>query len=704
MIYLVTLNRELFDNTYYKIISVEESLRLLNPLKEVGLDTETTSLDCHNGKLLSLQLGCYEFQVVVDCTTIDVKLYKEYLESDRIFIGHNLKFDLKWLFLYKIVPCNIYDTYLGELVMWNGYPIVITPETYNKIKCSRYQYVPGDPATKKKDHYLLSTSLKTIAKLYLDVELDKDVRGQIIWKGLSDTNVVVYAANDVKYMKKLKDHQLRLLTDKGLDKAVDLLNKFTFPVAYMEFCGVKLDVNKWKEKVKADKEEMDRVKKKMDEWLIKNDPSSPYIYVNLQGSLFEGFDTAPKVSINWNSPKQVIPLFKKFGVNVTVESKGEVSDSIDAKSLKPQSDKCSLVPLYLKYKEQSKLVGTYGENVLKQVHEDGRLYTKFNVKGTDTFRISSGGKENNGTKYINFLNIPSDELTRSCFIAEPGNKWISIDYSGQESFLMASIANDEAMINELTYGEKDLHTLTAKIVYPEIPKDMPADEVKEKYHDLRSTAKGYEFGFNYGGTAHTIMRNFGLTKQRAMEIENLYMSGFSGLKKYQDWRRQDWKQKGYIDLNPIFGFKANIYDFNYLVEFANKFDDPEYKAYYHSMKESNPNCNTVLERKDYYKRISESDRQSINYPIQHTGALCSMTSLIIFFNTLKKKDLLFKVLITICPYDEINCEAPEEISEEIADLLHKCMIKAGKYYCTRCNLDATVSRKKDGSLPTYWIH
>ena len=67
----------------------------------------------------------------------------------------------------------------------------------------------------------------------------------------------------------------------------------------------------------------------------------------------------------------------------------------------------------------------------------------------------------------------------------------------QESFLMASIANDKAMIHELMEGEGDLHTLTAKIVYPEIPKDMPANEVKQKFHKLRSEAKGYEFGFNY---------------------------------------------------------------------------------------------------------------------------------------------------------------------------------------------------------------
>lgn len=259
---------------------------------------------------------------------------------------------------------------------------------------------------------------------------------------------------------------------------------------------------------------------------------------------------------------------------------------------------------------------------------------------------------------------------------------------------MASIANDKAMIHELMEGEKDLHTLTAKMVYPEIPKDMTAKEVKKQFHDLRQKAKGYEFGFNYGGTSHTIMKNFGLTKQKAEEIEHRYMSGFSGLKRYQDWRRKDWKTKGYIDLNPIFGFKANIYDYNYLVELESKFDDPEYKLYYHRMKESNPNCDTVQERRNFYKRISESDRQSINYPIQHTGALCSMTAQIIFFNTLVAKDWLFKVLITVTPYDEINCEAPEEIAEEVADILHKCMVKAGSYYCTRCKLDADISRNK----------
>lgn len=60
--------------------------------------------------------------------------------------------------------------------------------------------------------------------------------------------------------------------------------------------------------------------------------------------------------------------------------------------------------------------------------------------------------------------------------------------------------------------------------------------------------------------------------------------------------------------------------------------------------------------------------------------------------------------ISITPYDEINCEAPEEIAEDVAKEVYDCMVNAGKIFCTRCFLDAEISRLPDGSLPTYWIH
>lgn len=87
MIYLVTNNPNLQNTEDYKVISVEDSLEKLCPLQIVGLDTETSGIDVHTKDLLLVQMGCYEFQVVIDCRTINILEYKNFLESDRLFIG-----------------------------------------------------------------------------------------------------------------------------------------------------------------------------------------------------------------------------------------------------------------------------------------------------------------------------------------------------------------------------------------------------------------------------------------------------------------------------------------------------------------------------------------------------------------------------------------------------------------------------------------
>lgn len=706
-IYLVTKNRELFNSEVYKIIGVDESLSLLEPLKIVGVDTETSGLNCHKDNLLSLQLGCFDFQIVVDCLTIDVTAYKEYLESDRLFLFHNAKFDLQWLYKYHIVPHNVYDLFLAEKLMWLGYPIVLSPEVWDKIQCPRYNYIPADPNKKgSKAKYVLYMNLKKLGEMYLGVELDKSIRGQIIYKGLVG-DVIVYAANDVKYLEKIRELQLIQLEKQGLLTAMEYENRAILPIAYMCYCGIKMDRERWQRKMEHDQSILDSIKQEMDKWLIEREPNSRYIIVDRQGDLFTGFNMEPKVTLNWNSSKQVIPLFKKYGVDTTALDKDdEDKDSIGAKVLGPQKDKCSLIPLYIRFKEMKKLCSTYGENVLKQIDQNtGRLYTNFNSLGTDTARISSGGKDKAAkVDYINMLNMPADAETRACFVAEKGNKWISIDYSGQETYILADIANDKAIIEELTNGSGDIHSLTAYMSYKEIPRNTPISEIKKKYHNLRQEAKSIEFAINYGGDANTISNNKGIPIEEAKAIYNDYMSGFKGIKRYQDFCRRDVMQKGYILLNPMVGYKAYIYDFNWMQNIKSKFSENGFWDYYREMKRDAPDCDTVRMVKEYFRRKSDSEKQSINYRIQHTGALCYKVSMVNFFEYLRHNNLLFKVLITVTPYDEINCEAPEEIAEDIAKVLYDTMVKAGAYFVKKVKLDADVSRLEDGSLPTYWVH
>lgn len=228
------------------------------------------------------------------------------------------------------------------------------------------------------------------------------------------------------------------------------------------------------------------------------------------------------------------------------------------------------------------------------------------------------------------------------------------------------------------------------------------------------------------------------------------MSGFSGLKSYQDFRRRDWFEKGYILLNPQTGHKAYIFDYELLKKLQAKFtpafysEAKPYKGRQSSM--SGAEKRKLAERfadyefedmKDLYKtadiyrqpisfffkRKSDSEKQSINYPIQATGSMCLRFSLIYFFNWLREKGYLGQVKICIPPYDEINCEAPTEIGLEVAHALYDCMVRAGAIFCTRCKLDADISwarlldengeevQDEKGNpielkeqLPTYWIH
>ena len=679
MIYLVSKERFLFNIPDIQEVSVEESLRILEPLKIVGLDTETTGLDPYTKELKLVQLGCKEFQVVIDTVTVDILEYKQYLESDRLFLLWNAKFDLKWFFKYGIVISRVYDGFLAEKLLYLGYPGGIH-----------------------------SLSLKSAGENYLGVELDKTVRGKIIYSKL-DEEIIRYGANDVTYLEDLREKQIEVLKEKDLLVALDIENRFVRVLAYIEWCGIKLSEDKWKKKMASDKAREDQAKEKLDEWLIANEPNCKYIYVDYQGDLFDGFDLTPKVSINWNSAKQVGPIFKKYGVEIAVEDKdkGGVKDSIDAKVLKPQADKCSLIPLYLEYKEAVKVTSTYGQNFLDQINPvSHRIHTSYQQMGADTTRITSGGQDKDSrTEYVNLVNIPSDAETRACFVAEDGNRWISIDYSGQETYLMASIADDKAIINELMNGSGDIHSLTAYISYPEIPRDTPIKEIKKKYHNLRQEAKGIEFAINYGGNADTICRNKGIPIEEAQKIYDNYMRGFSGLKRYQDFRRKDWFAKGYILLNPLTRHKAFIYDYDKLLEEKARMSSPEWDwDYYRQMKKDYPDCDTVQMVKHFFKRKSDSERQSINYPIQATGSMCLRVALINFFKYICEHNLFNIVKINVTPYDEINCEAPEGIAEEIAQEVYNCMVKAGSIFCTRCKLDADISRQNDGTLPNYWIH
>lgn len=686
-IYLVTGQGQLFDNDTYTIISVEESLRLLEPLRVVGLDTETEGFSPFLKKLLMLQLGNRDFQVVIDCTTIDVKLYKDYLESDRLFIGWNLKFDVKFLFYHGIIPRNLYDGFLAEKMRWLGWP-----------------------------SGMHSLSLKSAGENYLGVELDKTVRGQIIWKKELTDEIVEYAANDVKYLEDIMIKQTEILYERGQKLALEIENKAILPTAYFEFCGVKLSDELWTAKMKKDEEELRKAQDELDKFIVDLynegvDGINKFIEM-AQPDLF-GFTVAgPKCKVNWNSSKQVIPLLEFFNFDLMTRDKvkGGMKKSVDATVIEGQKDKHPIAKVYLRFKAAQKVTSTYGQNFRDLVNpKTGRIHTSFNQIGTDTHRYSSGGGDDKevipGRKVplVNLQNLPADAETRACFVAEKGNKWISADYSGEESVILANIAKDKAMIDLFLHGCGDLHSLVAKMVYPDELKDIPVEQVKKLRPDLRKKAKAPEFTFAYGGDANTLIGRDHIPEEEARAIEANYKKGFPGVAAYQSYQRKIVMQLGYINTCPEVGFRAHIYDFEDLDRIQKQFN-PEFWAKYRNLKATNPSDPLVEEVRHYFKRKSASERQSINYPIQSRGSAIFKIAAVNLFKWVVDNGLFGVVKFCIPAHDEFNIEAPEEIAEEVASKLHECMVKAGRFICRTVPLEAEVSRLKDGTLPTYWIH
>lgn len=681
MIYLVTGQQQLFESDLYKVISIEESLQLLNSCKILQYDSETSGIDSHLGQILCIQFGSKkkDFQIVIDCTTIDIINYKNILEKS-LLVGHNLKFDLQWLYNYRIIPRNVYDTMIVEQLLYLGYPAGI-----------------------------ISYSLASVAKRRLDINIDKSIRGQIIWRGL-DESVIIYSANDVKWLEDIMQSQIKDCKEKECLKAAKLECDFVPAISYLEWCGIKLDEDKWKVKMQKDQKKLREAEEALNNFVVNTPSLNKFCKIERQGDLFLGFNTEPQCLINWSSSRQVVQVAKILGFDTVVQDKktGEDKDSVLEKHLSSQKGiNDEFIKLYFDYQEQAKLVSSFGQSQLNMINpKTGRCHTVYKQLGASSSRMSCGSQNPNTDlakvkgipakecTYCNFQQLPHDEFTRSCFVAEKGNLFVSCDYSSQEGRVQGDIYQDEAILKMYREGI-DGHSMYAKIFFKDELKDIDVNDVKKLRPDLRQKAKGPEFALAYGGGYTTIMASLKCSEEEALTIVKNYEEGFKGTIEFAKKGSAFVRKNGYILICPITGHRMYWWDHKEWLERQKSFTPEFWEEYrqYHKGTTSD----VALKVKMHFKAASKYDRLARNSPAQGTSAIMTKEAVTNIFNWIVDNGYFSKILCCALVHDETCWEYPKEL-EEFPNIVKSMMEESAAKYCKSLPIPA------EASVGTHWIH
>ena len=444
--------------------------------------------------------------------------------------------------------------------------------------------------------------------------------------------------------------------------------------------------------MEKDKINLDESIKALNNFVLSNPDLKEFTYINYEGDLFNGFDLTPKCTINWASSQQIIPLVKKLGFKVINE---EGKETVTEKFLfKQKGINDEFLRLYFGegqegednyfpgYSGSAKVVSSFGQGHINAINpKTGRIHTTYKQLGADTSRMSCGSDQPNedlakykhlppkDVKYPNMQQLPHNQETRSCFIAEPNNLWVSCDYSAIESRLGADIYQEQSMINEFLYGSGDIHSLVAKMIFKDL-KDIPVKEIKKKFPQLRNKAKPVEFSQQFGGSAFAIQNNMGCSAEEAEEFANNYAKGFPGIAKFKKQASYNVRHNGYIILCKETGHKT------YWLNWQNWLNS------------SNPD----------YREASKWDRKALNSVTQGTGAIILKDSQIDVFNWVVDNGYFGKIMLCNLTHDEANWEFPKNLQSLFPNLLSKYMEKSAAKYCKSLPIPA------DATVGECWIH
>ncbi|MEO8396472.1 MAG: DNA polymerase I, partial [Chloroflexota bacterium] len=589
---------------------LRDLVNTLNGAQAIGFDTETTSTDQMTAELVGISLavnGDSAYYIPVGhrdgqqlpLETVLAALRPPMTDPKIAKYAHNANYDLLVLQRYGIDVSPItFDTMIAEFIR---------------------DPINGNLGLKRLVFHELNRRMTEITEL-----LGKG-KTQITMDQVAIEAAAPYAAADAActyaLVEKLRPKLLREAKAPAVDPLwgtenppapLDVFEQIEMPlipvIAAIEQAGVLIDMKALKQM----------------------SVSMGEIMAQLEDETYALSDGYGKFNIN--SPKQLNDvLFGKLGLSAEGVRKTTHGFSTAADVLDNMRGEHPIIAKILDYRELAKLKGTYVDALPALINpRTGRVHTNYGQAGSANGRLSSSNP--------NLQNIPIRTETgrevRRAFIAPPGMKLLSVDYSQVELRIMAHVSHERTLLEAFERGQ-DIHATTAAIVY-----GIALEQVTK---EQRIFAKRVNFGLLYGMGAFRLARDSDLTFAEAQHFVDDYFARLPNVKLYLETAKQIAYDMGY--LTTLFGRRRT----------------------FPGLHEANRNVRATAER------------EAINMPIQGTAADIIKKAM----NELYPQLAALGARMILQVHDELVLEVPEDRVADTARLVVSVMEGA-------CQLDAPL--------------
>ncbi len=572
----------------YHLVDTEDAMwdlaALLGCAEAFAFDTETTGIDPMQSELVGMSFAmqaheAYYVPVPADRVAAElvVEIFRTALENARIVkVGQNIKYDYIVLRSYGVtLRGGMFDTMIAHYLL--------------------------QPEQRHNMDYLAEVLLH-YRTIHIDELIGAKGRDQLSMRQVPVERVCEYAAEDADVTWQLYEVLREELRKEQMEQ---LFEEIEMPLvrvlAEMEIAGVPVDVKALQTSAHSLEERI--------------------------ATLEEEIYTLAGMTFNVASPRQVGEvLFEHLKIDSKARKTKSGQYSTTEEVLERLRPNHPIVGKILDMRGLRKLLSTYINALPELINpRTGKIHTSFNQTVTATGRLSSSNP--------NLQNIPIRDAEgreiRRAFVASPGCRFFSADYSQIELRIMAHVSGDVNMIEAFNSGA-DIHTATAAKIYR-----IPMEEVTS---DMRRKAKTANFGIIYGISTFGLAERLGVSRAEAKELIEGYFATYPRIKEYMSQCVEEARRKGYV--TTLCGRRRMLPDIN--------------------------SHNATVR--------GYAERNAINAPIQGSAADIIKIAMIRIYERMEREGLKARMILQV--HDELNFDVPQNEIEHLSRIVTEEMQQA----------------------------